>query len=125
MDMNRIREYGSNPEVTDLGQQKLQEIVGRSATDADFRRKLIEEPRTALREALGQELPADVNIRFVENRAAATIVLPDYLDPSAELSDSQLEAVAGGIIPLVVVLGAVAAGMALGTELHKATCDQH
>ena len=45
----------------------------------------------------GKDIPESFNVVFIENQADATIVLPDYVDPQAELSEDALEAVAGGI----------------------------
>ena len=65
----------------------------RSATDAEFRRKLVESPAEALAEFTGTAAShfAHLNIAFVENRNAATIVLPDAV-PAGELSESELQA---------------------------------
>ena len=50
--------------------------------------------RAAIAEATGTEVPESVSLVFVENKADATLVLPDYVDPNAELSEEDLEAVA-------------------------------
>lgn len=134
MDATIIREFSeNNPELVAASEVKLQEILGRSATDADFRRKLVETPREALSEAFGREVPETFNVSFIENRASATIVLPDFVDVDAPLSEEQLEAVAGGSEPVTLsalaitaaVLTAAAIGVALGDAIHKATCDAH
>ena len=44
------------------------------------------------------EIPASFNLVFVENKADATIVLPDPITTSGDLSDQELETVAGGMI---------------------------
>ena len=73
----------------------LTPVLARSAVDADFRKALLEDPRQAIYEATGQEMPADRNIVFIENQADATIVLPTPLSTD-DLSLEELEAVAGG-----------------------------
>lgn len=77
-------------------QDGLQQLLARSATDWSFRQKLLTDPQTALEEHLGYPLPVPLNIRFVENEADATIVLPNY--QGDELSDEEQEAVRGGTI---------------------------
>jgi hypothetical protein len=77
-------------------QEQMEAILSRSATDGKFRQQLLTSPREALSEHFGREIPETVNIVFIENRADATIVLPDFVDLQAELSEADLEAVAGG-----------------------------
>ncbi len=75
-------------------------MLSRSATDHAFRQRLIAQPRETLQEATGGDI-GDLDLRFVENTADATIVLPDYIDPEAELQESELEAIAGGTDPCI------------------------
>ena len=74
----------------------LQQLLVRSTVDLDFRRRLLTTPQVALEEHLGKPLPASLDIRFIENEADATIVLPDYLGD--ELSEQEQEAVIGGAV---------------------------
>jgi hypothetical protein len=65
--------------------------------DAGFRQLCLTAPATAVKEQSGKDLPDNFAIRFVENRGAnLTIVLPDPIPSSGELSDTELESVAGG-----------------------------
>ena len=89
-----------NPQLTADYQKRMQELLSRSATDTAFRARLIAEPRPAMEEFFGLDCSA-VDVRFVENHADATIVLPPFVDENAELSDRELEAVAGGTDPCV------------------------
>lgn len=88
----------ANPEVIQEGQKKMQELLARSSTDIDFRSKLLENPKEAIAEFTGQPVSDVVDVVFIENRGDATIVLPDFIDPENELSEDELEAVAGGEI---------------------------
>jgi len=110
-----VKSAQAQPEALAKGQEALQGILARSATDREFRQKLLTDPRAALAEYTGQDAPG-VDIRFVENTATATIVLPDFADGSAELSESELEAVAGGATP-ALVLWAIA-GVATGAGAY-------
>jgi hypothetical protein len=97
MDLQQIaRTYSENPALAQQAQEMMNGLLSRSATDGDFRRKLLSEPRTALAEHTGREVPESVNIAFIENHVDATIVLPDPIDAAAELSERELETVAGG-----------------------------
>lgn len=95
-----------NPEAIRKGQEAMQALLARSATDLAFREKLVSDPRGAITEHTGREVPKGFDMRFVENEADATIVLPDYRDPEAELDEEQLETVAGGH-PLLVLAGLI------------------
>ena len=63
-------------------------------SDEGFKRRLLAEPATVLREQ-GVDVPPGAEVRVVENTDAVVhLTLPR--PPAEELSDEQLEAVAGG-----------------------------
>ncbi|HEX8391313.1 MAG TPA: hypothetical protein VF665_03060 [Longimicrobium sp.] len=124
-----VERYHSDPEFQQKADEIMAAVLGRSSTDAEFRRKLVENPAEALADFTGTDASnfQNLTVRFVESKAAATLVLPDAVTTS-ELSDSDLEAVAGGSEPVSgtviliaacvglagAALGALAAGMTLG-----------
>ena len=75
-------------------------IVQRSIEDDAFRQRLIEDPKGAVEQELGSRLPEEVRVVAVEETAETIyLVLPGT--PMAggeggELSDQELESVAGG-----------------------------
>lgn len=79
-------------------QDIINDVQRRAAVDRDFRDRLLNEPNAVLAEMAGQELPQDFTIRFVEKdeHTDALIVLPDMVPETTELSEAELEAVAGG-----------------------------
>lgn len=81
--------------ATDNG--KVQELLARSAIDSDFRTALLTDPRAALEQAAGKQIPDNLRVKFIEKDADcdAMFVLPDAVS-SDELTPEQLEAVAGG-----------------------------
>jgi hypothetical protein len=84
------------PADLDRAKGFIQGVLSRSATDLEFRKRLLENPREALSQYAGGPLPESLDVAFVENTGDATIVLPDPVDPDAEISEAELEAVAGG-----------------------------
>ena len=120
--MNHIEAYSyaeSHPEEAAAAQETYQALLSRSATDLDFRQRLLADPAATVAEFTGREVPDTFNVSFIENRADATVVLPDYVDPSVELSEDELEAVAGGTeVGIALVVGGatlIVAGTALVT----------
>ena len=68
-------------------------MVAKAEEDTDFRVRLFDNPRSALKEAFDIELPDDFNVMVhEENARTAQLVLA----PSSELTVAQLEQVAGG-----------------------------
>ena len=75
-------------------------LVQRSLEDDAFRRRLLEDPKGAVEQELGTRLPEGVQVRAVEETTdTAYLVLPSASPvggEGGELSDLDLEAVAGG-----------------------------
>jgi len=73
---------------------QINNILAKCWTDASFKQQLLADPAAALK-AEGVEIPAGYTVRVLENTdKVVNYVLPP--NPNAELSDSELEAVAGG-----------------------------
>jgi hypothetical protein len=75
-------------------------LIERSLQEEAFRQRLLEEPRTAVEQELGMPLPAEVEIRAVEETPQTIyLVLPtatSQVGRGDEISDRDLESVAGG-----------------------------
>ena len=74
-------------------------LIEKSSEDEAFRRRLMEDPKGAVEQELGTRLPEGVEVRVVQESAQTIyLVLPSAspIGGGAELSDSELEGVAGG-----------------------------
>ena len=68
-------------------------IVGKATGDADFRARLLSDPKGAIGQELGVTIPASMAIEVhEENDTTAHLLLP----PDSRLGEDDLQAVAGG-----------------------------
>lgn len=74
------------------------QIIDRAASDPEFRAELLANPKEAISRQLGIPLPANINVRVIEEQPGEVIlVLPARaMQSGSTLSDADLEAVAGG-----------------------------
>lgn len=112
----------ANAEALRESRQLFQGIMSRSASDPDYRRQLLTDPKPAIaahyREVFGKELKPEAlafDVRFVEPQGEFTYVLPDRVGAEAELSETELATVAGGVTPTVAFAISFAGGA--GTTL--------
>lgn len=79
-------------------QRALEAVLQRATVDLDFRQQLLTTPRQAIEEAYGVSIPSNFRVKFIERDrdVDALIVLPDVSRNGDELSDEDLEDVAGG-----------------------------
>jgi hypothetical protein len=74
-------------------------LVQRSLQDEEFRQRLLDDPKGTVEQELGTQLPEGVEVRVVqESQQSIYLVLPraSAVGEGGEISDQQLEAVAGG-----------------------------
>jgi hypothetical protein len=74
-------------------------IVQRSIEDEEFRQRLLDDPKGTLEQELGSRLAQSTEVRVVEESADTIyLVLPSasVVGEGGELSDRELDAVAGG-----------------------------
>jgi hypothetical protein len=74
-------------------------LINRSIEDEDFRQRLLDAPKETLEQELGIQVPESMEVRVVEESADTIyLVLPSAsaVDEGVEISDQELEQVAGG-----------------------------
>ena len=68
-------------------------VADKAATDADFRARLVSDPKGAIRQELGITIPETLTIEVHEESAeTAHLVLP----PDGTLSEGDLQQISGG-----------------------------
>ena len=72
-------------------------LIEKCWKDPEFKREVVKDPKGMLERHIGQKLPADLKI-FIHEEDASTLhfSLPPAPSNTAELSDEDLEKVAGG-----------------------------
>lgn len=76
---------------------KEAEIIAKALKDSAFKQELLSNPKAAIEREVGQTLPPNIEIQVVEETPTKLyLVLPSTSSVPRELSDQQLESVAGG-----------------------------
>ncbi len=75
--------------------QIQEQILAKAEEDEQFRSRLLDDPKTAIKDATGLSVPDGINIRVLEDNATDFhLVLPPA---GRNLSDQEIGGMAGGI----------------------------
>ncbi|MEM9408679.1 MAG: NHLP leader peptide family RiPP precursor [Acidobacteriota bacterium] len=83
----------------DVTRGEIEDIIRNFAAESpEYRQALIDNPAEVLARQMGAEVPAGVNVKVVEETADTIYLVAPYCAPAegSELSDADLESVAGG-----------------------------
>jgi hypothetical protein len=71
--------------------------------DAEYRQALIDDPKATLSKEMGEELPADLEVKTIEETGKVIyLTVPEAMPQSGdELSEDDLQKVAGGFLDTV------------------------
>ncbi len=74
-------------------------IIARAAKDEEYRKRLIADPRRAIAEEIGDAMPANIEVKVVQETATTVYLVLPQLPPvgAGQLSDVDLQNVAGGV----------------------------
>ena len=76
------------------GDEMMQQIVEKAASDSDFRQQLLTNPKPTICDELGITMPESMNIQVHESDMQTVhLALP----PDPNISEEQLEAISAGL----------------------------
>jgi len=96
-------------------------LIEKCWKDAEFKKEVVKDPKGMLERHIGQKLPTNLKI-FVHEEDANTLhfSLPPAPSNATELSDEDLEKVAGGTEVIAVLTVTVAAATAIEATVASA-----
>jgi hypothetical protein len=76
----------------------IREVLKRAVADTNFRQLAVRDGKAAIAKVNNKALPQGITIQFVDNhgQSAKTVVIPDPVTHPEQLTEEELEAVAGG-----------------------------
>ena len=74
-----------------------QALIQRSLQDESFRQGLLAAPKATIEQELGEQLPADLKVQVLEETQETVYLVLPPTRVSGELSDKELDSVAGGV----------------------------
>jgi hypothetical protein len=80
-------------------------VLKRALTDDAFKARLLQNPKAAIKEATGEDLPEALTICIHEDTPTVKHLVIPVNPNNQELSDTELEMVAGGIFGLPSIPG--------------------
>jgi|SRR5438270_3359805 len=88
--------------MSNMNEQELnaatREVLKRAVSDSEFRKLALRDSKAAFAKITNKELPIGFHIQFIENygKSTKTIVMPDPVAHPEQLTEEELEQVAGG-----------------------------
>jgi len=88
-------------EQKNLRKELEAQIIGRALKDENFRLELIRDPKSVLEKELGAKIPDSVTVRILEEKEGEIcLIIPQVSKKEDELTEIELESVAGGTVGL-------------------------
>ena len=75
---------------------EIDSMLDRAVNDTEFKGQLLDDPITSVESAIGEKLPAGLEVVVHEKKPGQVFLFLDSAGASGELSEQELDAVAGG-----------------------------
>ena len=88
--------------MSQMSEQELntatREVLKRAVSDPEFRKLALRDSKAAYAKITDKQLPVGFHIQFIENygKSTKTVVMPDPVAHPEQLTEEELEQVAGG-----------------------------
>ena len=90
----------SNEDEATASNPLFRKAIAKAYSDASFKAQLMQNPKSAIAELTGESLPEDIDVCVHENTSTLKHIVVTIDPASEELSEHELETVAGGgLIP--------------------------
>ena len=97
--------------------QLSKKIIEKALQHSDFMSKLKSDPKSAIKESIGVDIPDTININVLEEKADEFfLVLPQASKSESQLSEDELDTVSGGWSGGVNDNGGITCGAALCSD---------
>ncbi len=96
-------------------EEALASVIAKAWKDDKFKKDLISNPKAVISKEFGVQIPDNVNVKVLEENANNLYIILPEKPVTGQLSDEQLEAVAGGAcVPAAVLVVGIAGGATAG-----------
>src|SRR5438445_195294 len=83
--------------MSEVTRGEITQLIAQFASkDANYRKALLQNPKRVLEAQMQQKIPDNVQVKVVEETPNTVYLIAPYVAAAGELSDSDLERVAGG-----------------------------
>lgn len=77
----------------------IKAVILKALKDANFKKKLLENPKKVLEQECGISIPANTSIQVFEESEGQKYLIIPHIPQASALSEAELEKIAGGIRP--------------------------
>lgn len=85
--------------MKNIPKNDIKTVILKALKDANFKKKLLENPKKILKEECGISIPENISIQFLEESEKQKYLILPHIPQASGLSEAELEKIAGGVRP--------------------------